>query len=265
MHRAPVHAEPHLQRRGLLLFAEPGDVSRRLGPFVSEAIDQWRRWQERGERVSARRIEVFGKVACAIQELGFARDHAAQHIGGCEHGGFLPEAKRELHFLRVTPSRPRQHEREQTEEQELRAERHLCGLRATGSDRAHASFHRYPIPYMVSMLSKAGSIAWNLRRMRLTCEVIVLSSSTTFAASISCCRFFTCPGFFASACTIQNSVSVRPSGLSFHEALSRAASIASSPRVRTWSRSEGCVSASMRRKSALTRATRCVRLMSFVR
>jgi DNA-binding transcriptional MocR family regulator len=93
------------------------------------------------------------------------------------------------------------------------------------------SFHRYPIPYIVSMLSNVWSIAWNLRRIRFTCDVIVLSSSTTLAASISCCRFLTWPGFFASACTIQNSVSVSPSGFSCQAACRRAVSISNAPRV----------------------------------
>jgi hypothetical protein len=39
---------------------------------------------------------------------------------------------------------------------------------------------------------------WNLRRIRLMCEVTVLSSRTVLAASMSCCRFFTWPGWCAS-------------------------------------------------------------------
>ena len=58
--------------------------------------------------------------------------------------------------------------------------------------------------------------AWNLRRMRFTCEVMVLSSSTTLAASISCWRLRTCPGWRASACTIQNSVSDSSTTLPSH-------------------------------------------------
>src|SRR6056297_1080589 len=60
------------------------------------------------------------------------------------------------------------------------------------------------------MDSKAASSASNLRRMRFTWEVTVASSSTTRAASMSCCRFLTWPGCRASACTIQNSVRVSP-------------------------------------------------------
>ena len=45
--------------------------------------------------------------------------------------------------------------------------------------------------------------------MRLTCDVIVLSSTTMLASRISASRSFTWPGKRASACTIQNSVSVR--------------------------------------------------------
>ena len=54
-----------------------------------------------------------------------------------------------------------------------------------------------------------GPLTLDVERMRAEWngKVVLLSSSTTLAASMSCCRFFTCPGWRASACTIQNSVS----------------------------------------------------------
>src|SRR5258706_145731 len=64
------------------------------------------------------------------------------------------------------------------------------------------------MPYAVSMASNAGSAARNLRRMRLTWEVTVPSSTTRFASRMSCSRLFTCSGNLARAWTIQNSVSV---------------------------------------------------------
>src|SRR2546430_13491082 len=60
--------------------------------------------------------------------------------------------------------------------------------------------------------------------MRFTCEVMVLSSSTTLAASISCWRLRTCPGWRASACTIQNSVSDSSTTRPSHCACMRSAS-----------------------------------------
>ena len=61
------------------------------------------------------------------------------------------------------------------------------------------STQRYPMPYTVCTASNFSSTTWNLRRMRLMCEVMVLSSSTTLAASMSCWRFFTWPGCLVSA------------------------------------------------------------------
>src|SRR5438874_773777 len=67
--------------------------------------------------------------------------------------------------------------------------------------------------------------------MRFTCEVIVPSSTTRFASRMRPSRSFTCPGNFASVCTIQNSVSVSPTGLPFHDALKRFASSLSAHRL----------------------------------
>src|SRR5437870_2267579 len=69
--------------------------------------------------------------------------------------------------------------------------------------------------------------------MRFTCEVIVPSSTTRFASRMRPSRSFTWPGNFASVCTIQNSVSVSPTGLSFHDAVKRFASGAEGAHVVT--------------------------------
>src|SRR5690606_1650726 len=51
--------------------------------------------------------------------------------------------------------------------------------------------HRYPAPCTVSMASKPASMARNLRRMRLMWEVMVASSTTTWASRMSCSRLLT--------------------------------------------------------------------------
>ena len=124
---------------------------------------------------------------------------------------------------------------------------------------------RYPMPYTVAMRSNAGSTARNLRRMRLTCDVIVLSSTTMLASRISASRSLTCPGCRASACTIQNSVSVRSTRWPFQSAVRRLTSTRSGPRSRMSSVEGGAASSSLRRNSAAMRAARCGRLASFVR
>ena len=121
------------------------------------------------------------------------------------------------------------------------------------------------MPYTVSICSNAGSTAANFLRMRFTCEVIVPSSTTRFASRMRPSRSFTWPGNFASVCTIQNSVSVSPTGLSFHDAVKRFASSLSSPRSSTSSAAFGSRSASILRNSAEMRASRCGRLTSLVR
>ena len=50
------------------------------------------------------------------------------------------------------------------------------------------------VPAGLWLASVVFAMATNLRRIRLMCDVIVLSSSTACAASMSCCRFFTWPG-----------------------------------------------------------------------
>src|SRR6185437_4532628 len=84
-----------------------------------------------------------------------------------------------------------------------RAER--CARREERERVSHgASCHRYPMPYTVSIAANAGSIARNFLRMRFTWDVMVPSSTTIFASPISWSRSFTCPGWRASECTIQN-------------------------------------------------------------
>ena len=63
------------------------------------------------------------------------------------------------------------------------------------------------------------------------CDVIVLSSTSSFAAFIRDSRSFTWPGCFASACTSQNSVRVRSALRPFQEAQTRATSRVSAPRT----------------------------------
>ena len=65
------------------------------------------------------------------------------------------------------------------------------------------------------------------------CEVMVLSSSTTLAASMSCWRFFTWPGCLVSAWTIQNSVSDSSTTWPFHSTDMRSLSSVSAPRRMT--------------------------------
>src|ERR1700730_4823989 len=115
------------------------------------------------------------------------------------------------------------------------------------------------MPYTVCTASNFGSMLWNLRRMRFTCEVMVLSSSTTLAASMSCWRLRTCPGWRASACTIQNSVSDSSTTWPSHCACMRSASSVSAPRRTSSPGVLGLRSASTRRNSAFTRAIRCGR------
>ena len=66
--------------------------------------------------------------------------------------------------------------------------------------------------------------------MRLMCEVMVPSSTTSFASRMSCSRFLTCPGCLASACTIQNSVSVSGTALPRQRTLKRLTSSSRGPR-----------------------------------
>ena len=75
--------------------------------------------------------------------------------------------------------------------------------------RISALFRRLEALRTPSVQENCGSTATNLARMRLTCDVIVASSTTICASRINCSRFFTCPGCNANACTIQNSVKVR--------------------------------------------------------
>src|SRR5216110_2894529 len=84
--------------------------------------------------------------------------------------------------------------------------------------------------------------------MRLTCDVIVLSSTTMLASRIRLSRSFTCPGKRASACTIQNSVSVRSTRAPFQSVMKRLMSIRSGPRWSTSSVEGGDCSKSLRRK-----------------
>lgn len=51
--------------------------------------------------------------------------------------------------------------------------------------RPHYVVHRYPTPCTVSIESKDGSTAMNFLRMRLMCEVMVASSTTSSASRIS--------------------------------------------------------------------------------
>ena len=100
--------------------------------------------------------------------------------------------------------------------------------------------------------------------MRLTCEVIVLSSTTMRASRMRLSRSFTCPGKRASACTIQNSVSVSSTGAPRQCAVRRFTSSTRSPRVSTSSVAAGELARSVRRNSAAMRADRCGRLTSLV-
>src|SRR6202008_3144093 len=87
----------------------------------------------------------------------------------------LALAQRGLHLARIAAPCPGEYQREQPQQQQF--------------DPDAQSTQRYPMPYTVCTASNFGSMAWNFRRTRLMCEVMVLSSSTTLAASMSCWRF----------------------------------------------------------------------------
>ena len=98
----------------------------------------------------------------------------------------LAIAQRGLHLARVVAAGPRQHQRGQSQQQQLQAQRHGVALPLLDPAIAHAVDGLQRVELRIE--------PWNLRRMRFTCEVMVLSSSTTFAASISCWRLRTWPG-----------------------------------------------------------------------
>jgi len=102
-------------------------------------------------------------------------------------------------------------------------------------------------------------------RTRLTCDVTVASSTTSSASRISWSRLLTWPGWRASECTIQNSVSVSSTRPPFQAALKRFRSSSRSPRTMRSSTGLASASASTRRNSAPMRAIRCGRLTPFVR
>src|SRR5258708_16586487 len=79
---------------------------------------------------------------------------------------------------------------------------------------------------------------------------MVLSSKPTFAASINCCRFFTCPGLRANACTIQNSVRDRVTAAPFQVVCIFSPSIDREPRRMISAVLSGRRKASMRRNRA---------------
>ena len=166
VHRSSVHADAHL---GLGACGARADVvearhgTRGLRPFVGEPVEQRACHEQRREQVAARRIELAAQIRNAVEKLGLARDDAAEHLRSRQQRIFLSAPQSRFHLLRVLPARPGQNQREETEQEQLGAKGHLF---------------LPPVPHSVHRLDAVEGLfdRLNLRRMRFTCDVIVLSS-----------------------------------------------------------------------------------------